>query len=259
MAHLNLIFHNVHKVAAYRRPLWRKVGSTVESSALVTAWDYLHISTLSLFSFSYQKWTACPSFRAVNTSSSSSSSESSELLITAALRAWSFSRTHRSPCDRKQSAGQINHAAVKVPTLKWGPNGLITICRRLDLGFFVVTRGWRSSFRICCLRSCGLVHLSCSTRTGLEQIQLIWEHEEYHPKSTLPSVSPVFTSSCASCFHAACLSNCRRIQTARQDTDWSRRGTLWSFTVLTYYITAHMWDVTSASCVKLARSEKACC
>lgn len=41
--------------------------------------------------------------------------------------------------------------------------------------------------------------------------------------------------------------------------DWSHGGTLWSFTVLTYYITAHMWDVTSASRVKLPRSEEACC
>lgn len=73
-------------------------------------------------------------------STSSSSSESSELLITAALRAWSSSRTDRSPSDRKQTAGQINHAAVKVLTLKLGPNRLITMRRLLELSFLVVTR-----------------------------------------------------------------------------------------------------------------------
>lgn len=111
-------------------------------------------------------------------STSSSSSESSELLITAELRAWSSSRTDRSLSDRKQTAGQINHAAVKVLTLKLGPNRLITMRRLLDLSFLVVARAWRSSWRICCLRSCVLARLSCYTNTGLEQIQLIWEHEE---------------------------------------------------------------------------------
>lgn len=188
----------------------------VESSATMAAWDYLHISTvaltISLFSFSYHKWTACPSSWAVNTSSSSSSSESSELLITAALRAWSSSRTDRSLSDRKRAAGQINHPAVKVLTLKLGPNRLITMCRLLDFGFLAVTHAWRTSFRTCCLRSCVLAHLSCCTNTGLEQIQLIWEHEEHHPKllfafwslpcedfcpSSSLSTRPGFSSVCA--------------------------------------------------------------
>lgn len=232
-----------------------------ESSATTTVGDYLHISavalTISLFSFSYQKWTACPSSWAVNiSSSSSSSSESSELLITAALRVWSSSRTDRNLSDRKQSAAQINHAAVKALTLKLGPNRLITMRRLLNFGFLVVTHACRSSFRICSWRSCVLAHLSCCTNTGLEQIQLIWEQEGHHPKllfafwkSTIWSFLSVsisfrspWISLCvcfsSSGFQAACLSNCRRILTARHGTDWSHRGTLWFFTVLTYYCTS---------------------
>lgn len=171
----------------------------VESSAAMTAWDYLHISTvaltISLFGCSYQKWTACPSSWAVTVSSSS---ESSELLITAAQRAWSSSRTDRSLPDRKQTAGQINHAAVKVLTLKFGPNRLITMRRLLDFGFLVVTHAWRSSFRICCLRSWVLAHLCCYINTGLEQIQLIWEHEEYRPKLLLAFWSLPYGAFCLS-------------------------------------------------------------
>lgn len=207
----------------------------------------------------------------------SSSSESSELLITAALRTWSSSRTDRSLSDRKQTAAQISHAAVTVRTLKWGPNRLITLQRLLDVGLLVVSHAWRTSSRICCLSWCVLTHLSCYTNTGLEQIQLIWEHEEHHPKATVcvlkstlwsffsvfiafrPSWTSLCVRSSSSCFRAACLSSWRRIRTTRHGTDWSHGGTLWSFNVLTFPIAAHTWAGTSASCVKLPRSEKACC
>lgn len=240
--------------------------------AETSAVDYLHISTVNHF-FTTSAIRSVSSW-AVYISSSSSSSEPSELLITTALRACSSSRTDRSLSDRKQTSGQINPAPVKVLTRKCGPNRLITMCRLLESGVLVVTH---TSFRISCLRPCALAHPSCLINTGLEHIQLTWEHGEHDSKpvcflaSTWKSALSLVLSfgdsswislrSCSSpsCFHVACLSNCSRILTTRDDTDWSHGGTFWSFAVLTYYITAHMWDVTSAACVKLPRAEKACC
>lgn len=253
-----------------------------EVKGMVETWAYMldhsHISTvalrMSLFSISDQKWSACPSSRAVNTSSSSSSVESSELLITAALRAWSSSRTDRSLSDRKQTSGQLNHAAVKDLTLKLGPNRLITMCRLLGFGFLPVTVACRSSFRIC---SHILTRQSCSVNAGLEQTAHMrpggtgLQTAVGFLKSTLRGVFSFFLSlgcsslislclcSSSSCFHVARLSNSRSILTTREGADWSHGGTLWSFTVLTFSITAHTPDVTSASCVKLVRAEKACC
>lgn len=138
----------------------------------------------------------------------------------------------------------------------WRVNvGLITMCRLLESGVLVVTR---TSFRICCLRTCALAHQSYLINTGLEHIQLTWEHGEHDSKlvcflaSTWKGALSLVISfggsswvslrSCSSpsCFHVARLSNSRRILTTRDDTDWSHGGT---FAVLTYYITptCEMW------------------
>lgn len=204
---------------------------------------------ISSFSSSYQKWTACPSSWAA--SSSSSSSESSVLLITAALRVWSSSRTDRNLSDRKQTAAQINHAAAKVPTLKSGPNRPITMRGRLNSGFLVVTRAWRRSLRICSLRSRALAHLCRCTNTGLESDPAhvrTWGTSPKAPvcflKSTSWSFLPVSISlgsprislrvrSSSSVFRAACLSNWRRILTARQDTQTEATG--WGGTSLIFH------------------------